>query len=272
MSQVLAEQVLVEQDGPVLTITLNRPRRRNALTLTSLRLLADAWVRADEEPDVRVIVVTGAGGTFCSGMDLRAMAGDSDEREEDRAETGRRFAADPDLAYKGLLKTSRPRKPVVAAVEGSAIAGGAELLLATDIRVAAEDARFGLSEVRWSLYPNGGGVVRLPRQVPYTVAADLLLTGRHMSAPEALRTGLVGHVVPAGETLTKALEIAGVIAQNGPLAVEAVLRTLRETAGLSESEAFAHEKPYAEAVFRSEDAKEGPLAFAQKRPAVFQRR
>lgn len=197
---------------------------------------------------MRVIVVTGAGGSFCSGMDLRAMAGDSDETEQERAETGRRFAADPDLAYKGLLKTYRPRKPIVAAVEGSAIAGGAELLLATDIRVAAEDAAFGLSEVRWSLYPNGGGVVRLPRQIPPTVAADLLLTGRHMAAAEALRTGLVGHVVPAGTALAKALEIAGVIAGNGPLAVEAVLRTLRETAGLAESAAFAHEKAYAEAV------------------------
>ncbi len=265
-------QVLVEQDGAILTVTLNRPHRRNALTLTSFRLLTDAWAQADENPDIRAIVVTGAGGSFCSGMDLRALGGDSDETDEEKAATSARLKTDPDIITKGLLKTDRPRKPVIAAVEGSAIAGGAELLLGTDIRIAAEDAKFGLSEVRWGLYPNSGGVVRLPRQLPYPVAADLLLTGRHLPAAEAYQFGLVGQLVPSGEALKKALEVATVIATNGPLAVEAVLKTLRETLSLSEEEAFAYEKPYADAIFGTEDAQEGPAAFAQKRTPNFKRR
>jgi enoyl-CoA hydratase len=138
--------------------------------------------------------------------------------------------------------------------------------------VAGEGARFGVSEVRWSLYPMGGSAVRLRRQIPYTEAADILLTGKHITAAEAKALGLVGHVVPDGQALDKALEIARTIAANGPLAVEAVLRTLRETEHLSEAEAFAHESAYGLAVFGSQDAKEGPKAFAEKRTPNFQRK
>ena len=153
-----------------------------------------------------------------------------------------------------------------------AIAGGTEVLLGTDIRVAGESARFGVSEVRWSLYPMGGSAVRLARQIPYTAAAEILLTGKHITAPEAKDLGLIGHVVPDGQALAKAKEIAAQICLNGPLAVEAVLRTIRTSGGRPEAEAFAEELPRGHAVFASEDAKEGPKAFSEKRVPEFQRR
>jgi enoyl-CoA hydratase len=263
-------QVLVDRDGPVMTVTMNRPQRKNAMTMTMFSLMADAWKEASDDPEIRAVILTGAEGSFSSGMDLRAMSGDVDE--EGTIDTSERLRDDPDFIYRGLLKTYRPTKPVIAAVEGSAIAGGTEILQGTDIRVAGESARFGVSEARWSLYPMGGSAVRLRRQIPYTVAADLLLTGRHITADEARQLGLIGHVVPDGEALTRAREIAGTIAANGPLAVEAILRTLRETETMTEAEAFAHESSYGLAVFGSEDAKEGPRAFAEGRTPVFRRR
>jgi enoyl-CoA hydratase len=183
-----------------------------------------------------------------------------------------RMKEDSGFIYRGLLKTYRPTKPVIAAVEGNAIAGGTEILQGTDIRVAGETAKFGVSEARWSLYPMGGSAVRLARQIPYTVAADILLTGKHISAAEAKDVGLIGHVTPEGKALEKAREIAAVIAGNGPLAVEAILKTLHETVGMTEPEAFAYEQDYGQAVFQSEDAKEGPKAFAEKRKPDFQRK
>ncbi len=183
-----------------------------------------------------------------------------------------KLANDVDFIYRGLLKTYQPPKPVIAAVEGNAIAGGTEILQGTDIRVAGDTATFGVSEAKWSLYPAGGSAVRLRRQIPYTIAAEILLTGKHLTAQETKDIGLIGHVVPAGEALTKAREIAEVINDNGPLAVEAILRTLRETETLSEEEAFAHEMTYGMAVMGSEDAKEGPRAFKEKRKPNFQRK
>ena len=174
--------------------------------------------------------------------------------------------------YRGLLKTYRPTKPVIAAVEGVAIAGGTEILQGTDIRVAGETTRFGVSEARWSLYPMGGSAVRLQRQIPYTVAADILLTGKHILAPEAKEIGLIGHVVPDGQALDKAREIGETIAANGPLAVEAILKTLHETQHMGEEEAFAYEMGYTGSVMGSEDSKEGPKAFAEKRTPNFQRK
>jgi enoyl-CoA hydratase len=266
----LTAQVLVSKESHVLTVTLNRPARRNAVTMTTLSLLADAWRQAEEDPEVRVAIVTGAGGSFCAGADLRAMAGDPDD--DGAAAAAERRKTDPEFPLRGMLKVRRPSKPIVAAVEGSAIAGGMELLLGTDIRVAAADARFGLSEVRWALYPGGGGVVRLSRQIPYTIAADVMLTGRHITAAEAGQLGLVGHVVAPGTALQKAREIAATVAANGPLAVSAVVRTLRSTMAMPEEEAFAFEQPLIAEVFGSQDAKEGPRAFAEKRVPVFRGR
>jgi enoyl-CoA hydratase len=263
-------QVEVERRGSVLIVTLNRPHRYNAMTLTMFALLADAWAELSADDELRCAILTGAEGNFSSGMDLRAMAGDADET--DAIDTKARMQADPGFIYRGLLKTYRPTKPVIAAVEGVSIAGGTEILQGTDIRVAGESARFGVSEARWSLYPMGGSAVRLRRQIPYAAAADILLTGRHILAPEAKDLGLLSYVVPDGEALDKAIEVAQLIAGNGPLAVEAILKTLRETEHMSEAEAFDFEQPLGMAVFASDDAKEGPKAFAEKRTPNFQRK
>lgn len=264
-------QVVVEREDGAVILTLNRPKRMNAFTGTMLVTLVEAYAEAEADPGVTCIVLTGAGGNFSSGADLKAMAGDADE-EEARPDAAERMRSDPELAWRGFLKVGRPMKPIIAAVEGVAIAGGTEILLGTDIRVAGESARFGVSEVRWSLYPMAGSAVRLPRQIPYTTAAEILLTGKHITATEAKELGLVGHVVPDGQALAKAKEIAAQIGRNGPLAVEAVLRTIRTSYGKSEEEAFAEEWPRGQAVFASEDAKEGPRAFAEKRTPEFRRR
>ncbi len=255
---------LIERRGHVLVVTMNRPQARNALSGPMLALLRQAWDQVDTDPGIRVCVLTGAGGAFCAGADLKAMA---------RSHPGDAGAGafDPSV-IEPLLKGRRLTKPLIAAVEGAAVAGGTEILQATDIRVAGESARFGVSEARWGLFPLGGSAVRLPRQIPYTVAADLLLTGRHITAAQALAIGLIGHVVPDGQALPKAMEIAEVIAANGPVAVRAILRTIRETEGLPENEAFQIESKLGMEVFRSEDAKEGPRAFAEKRTPQFQGR
>ena len=263
--------LLVEREGPVVILTMNRPERRNAMTLAMFARLADAWDEIDADPDVRVCILTGAGDHFSAGMDLRAMAGDAGDGD-DYDVKGRMERDGSDWIYDGLLKTRHPRVPVIAAVEGNAIAGGTEILQGTEIRVAGEGATFGVSEVRWSLYPGGGSAVRLARQIPFTEAADILLTGKHVTATEARALGLIGHVVPDGTALERAHEIAATVAANGPLAVEAVLRTLRETPGMSEEEAFAFELPLIRSVFSSDDAGEGPLAFTQKRAPDYRRR
>jgi len=262
---------LVERDGHLLTITLNRPARMNALSGAMLVRMYDAFVEASTNDDIRCILLTGAGGNFCSGADLRAMAGDAAEGDTE-IDVAARMSADPELHWKALLRTYRPTKPIIAAVEGVAVAGGTEILQATEIRVAGESARFGVSEVRWSLYPMAGSAVRLRRQIPYTHAAEILLTGKHLSARDALAIGLVGHVVPDGRALARAREIAAVVCENGPLAVEAIVRTLHETDGMTEAEALAHEFDYGWQVFQSADAREGPRAFKEKRKPVFQRR
>jgi enoyl-CoA hydratase len=222
--------------------------------------MRQAWDTVDGDPDIRVCVLTGAGGAFCAGADLKAMT---------RDHPGARLGELDVSVIEPLLKGRRLSKPLIAAVEGPAIAGGTEILQACDIRVAGASARFGVSEARWGLFPLGGSAVRLPRQVPYTVAAELLLTGRHITADEALSIGLIGHVVPDGQALAAALEIAEAIAANGPVAVRAILRVIRETEGMPENEAFALEAKEGMAVFASEDAKEGPRAFAEKRRPQF---
>ncbi len=258
---------LVERDGHVMVVTMNRPKRMNAITGPMLIRMYDAYEEASADPEVRCIVVTGAGGNFCAGADLRAMAGDAED--SDPLDHRARMVEDPDIVYKALFRHYRPTKPIVAAVEGVAIAGGTELLQAMEIRVAGESARFGVGEARWSLYPMGGSAVRLPRQIPYTHAAEILLTGKHISAAEALDIGLIGHVAPDGQALDKALEIAGVVAANGPLATAAITRTLHECDGMELDDALRHEWEYGQAVFRSDDAKEGPKAFAEKRTPNF---
>jgi len=254
---------LIERRGHVLIVTMNRPEARNALSGPMMAVMRQAWDLTDADPDIRVCVLTGAGGAFCAGADLKAMTSDH---------PGSRMGELDLSVIEPLLKGRRLIKPLIAAVEGPAIAGGTEILQACDIRVAGQSARFGISEARWGLFPLGGSAVRLPRQIPYTVAADLLLTGRHITAAEALSIGLIGHVVPDGQALGKALEIAAAIAANGPVAVRAILRVIRESEGLPENEAFALEARVGMAVFASEDAREGPRAFAEKRRPQFRDR
>lgn len=261
------EHLTVRREGATLVLTLDRPEAKNALSLPMLVGLYDGWTEADADDAIRSVVLTGAGGAFCAGMDLKALAGRGMEGERYRD----RMKADPDLHWKAMLRHHRPRKPVIAAVEGPCVAGGTEILQGTDIRVAAESALFGLFEVRRGLFPIGGSTVRLPRQIPRTHALEMLLTGRSYSAAEAAAIGLVGRVVPDGTALDAALEIAERVNACGPLAVEAVKASVYETAGMTETEGLAAELARGLPVFDTADAKEGSRAFAEKRPPVYRR-
>jgi enoyl-CoA hydratase len=255
---------VVERDGHVVTVTMSRPEARNALSADMLVGMADAWAYVSSTDDVRVAILTGADGQFCAGADLKAMGTPSaDERVRLRA------AELTDYHWKGLLRDSRPTKPLISAIEGYAVAGGTELLLGTDIRVVAETATLGLYEARRGLFPMGGSAVRLPRQIPYTFAMDILLTGRSVTPAEALRMGMITRVVPAGEALTVAREVADQIAACGPLSVQAILQAYRRTEGLDEEAALKISDQIGWPVFASEDAKEGARAFREKRPAIF---
>jgi enoyl-CoA hydratase len=259
--------VLVEADGPVLVVTLNRPERRNATNAEVLCRLYDAWVRLDRDPSLRVGVLTGRGSTFCAGMDL-AEIGRLREGVADN-DWIVRLREEPQVIFGAWLKTFRPSKPIILAAEGFARAGGTEILQGTDIRVAGESAVFGVTEVQRGLFPMAGSAVRLRRQIGYAVAAEMLLTGEDISAQRAHQLGLINHVVPDGEALAHARAIADRVAANGPLAVSAILRTLRETDSLSEGEAFAIEGRLGMEVMSSNDAAEGPRAFLEKRPPRF---
>lgn len=259
-----APHLLTEREEHVLVVTMNRPERRNAWSLEMLVRMADAWAEAEADEAVRVVVLTGAEGNFCSGSDLKEMHGD-----HSGSPWHARTQADPELHWRAMLRSQRLSKPLIAAVEGYALAGGTELLQATDIRIAGSSAVFGLTEATLGLFPLGGSTVRLQRQVPYTKAAELLLTGRRFGAGEAERMGLVGRIVDDGEALAEALRVARQIAANGPLAVQAILRSMRETADLTEAEGLKRELELGWPVFQSEDAREGPRAFAEKRKPVF---
>jgi enoyl-CoA hydratase len=269
VAETPAEQhLLVERDGPVLVVTMNRPERRNALSPSMMQGMSEAWDEVNANPDIRVAILTGAGGCFCAGADLQGMTqshpGDSFKEESDStSEIG-------SGVIKALLKGFLLDKPLIAAVEGPAVAGGTEILQGTDIRIAGESARFGVSEVRWGLYPLGGSVVRLRRQIPYAIAADILLTGRHVRAPEAKDIGLISEVVPDGTALERAREVAAAVAANGPVAVQAVLKALRATEGVPERDAMRIDSEIGMPVFMSDDAKEGPTAFMEKRTPAFE--
>lgn len=266
MSDIGTENLIFEQRGATAIVTMNRPEAKNALSLPMLVGMVDAWHEIDRNDDIRSAILTGAGGTFCSGMDLKAMgAADADKYRH-------RMEEDPDLHWKALLRHYQPRKPLIAAVEGYAVAGGTEILQGTDIRVAGESAVFGVFEARRGLFPLGGSTVRLRRQIPFTVAMDLLLTARAVPAREAKEIGLIGRVVPDGEALDTALEIAEVINANGPLAVEAIKRSVRETEGMSEEDGLARELDIGWPIFGTEDATEGQKAFAEKRRPVYRRK
>ncbi len=257
--------LLVDRDGHVVTLTMNRPRFKNSMNLEMLCRLADAWETINADDDIRVVILTGAGGVFSAGADLDAVAKRWQDKEPPRDEFERRFFEDQSIFWKALLRDYRCNKPIIAAVEGPCIAGGTEILQSTDIRVAGEGASFGLSEVRWSVFPLGGSTVRLRRQIPYTRAMEMLLTGDHYAAAEAFQMGLIGKVVPTGQALAIAREIAARVAANGPLAVRGVKQSVQEGEALPEKDALAIEFQIGMKVVMSEDSREGPRAFLEKR-------
>ena len=260
---------IVERDGHVLIVTLNRPEAKNAFNPPMLVGMYRAWRLLDSDETLRCAVLTARGDTFCAGMDLKAGTSGSDNAEEIQA----LMKEVPNLHWQALLRDNRPLKPVILAVEGYALAGGTEILQGTDIRVGAEDATFGVTEVARGLYPMSGSTIRLRRQIPYCIAAEILLTGRHVTAQEALDWGLINRMVPKGKTLETALEIAAAISRNGPVAVRAVMKSLREHEEcLPEAEAMLKSDEVGWPVFATEDAKEGMRAFKEKRPAEFKGR
>jgi enoyl-CoA hydratase len=261
--------LLVDRDGPVLTLTMNRPHRRNALVPDMLVRFADAWQLADEDDSIRCVILTGAGTeAYCAGGDLSDgwMSG---EMTEEAARIQQRLQEDPGITGRGLLLTHWCRTPIIAAVNGQCMGGGCEMLQQTDIRIAEEHATFAVPEVKRGLIAGAGSTMRLKRQIPYAVAMDMLLTGRVLSAQEALQWGLVSHVVPSGTSLAKAREVAEVICANGPLAVAAAKASVVETGWLPEEQAQPIEIGHVVPVMRSEDAKEGMRAFAEKRTPRF---
>jgi enoyl-CoA hydratase len=259
------EHCLLEREGHMLIVTLNRPEAKNALSGGMLAGMYRGWRMLDEDPELRVAILTGRGDVFCAGADLKAMGGKDKDEEMEKL-----MAEVPDLHWQALLRANRPMKPIIAAVEGFAVAGGTEILQGTDIRVAAEDAVFGVTEARRGLFPLGGSSVRLRRQIPYTLAAEILLTGRHITAQEALDFGLIGRIVPSGQALAEAKKIAEVICENGPLSIRALMRMLREVdESYSEAEALQKEIEIGAPIFATKDAREGPRAFREKRKPVF---
>jgi enoyl-CoA hydratase len=262
----------VERDGHIVTVTMNRPEVKNAINMEMLCRLADAWGMIDAEPDVRCAILTGAEGNFCSGADLdklvaRSMAGlpPEDEFEE-------RIRADYTIIFNGLLRNRQLKKPLIAAIEGYCVAGGTEILQGTDIRVAGEGSVFGVTEAKWSLYPQGGSVIRLRRQIPYTKAMEMLLTADMYPAEEALSFGLIGRVVPKGQALATAHEVAARVAANGPVAVQKIKEAVIATECLPEKDALAVDFQIGQQVYATEDAREGPRAFKEKRTPVFKGR
>lgn len=265
MEVVVSEpHLLIERVDHVVILTMNRPEARNAWSLQMMVQMWDAWQMIDLDPEVRCAILTGAGGTFCAGADLKLM-----HQNQSDDPWYARFREDPDLHWKALLRHYQLKKPLVAAVEGFALGGGTEILQATDIRVAGQSAKFGVTESVYGLFPLGGSTVRLRRQIGHSAAMEMLLTGRRVSAQEALGFGLISRVTEDGEALAAAKEIALAIAANGPLAVQAIKQSVMETEGLSEVDGLARELEIGQPIFRTEDAREGPIAFAERRKPKF---
>jgi len=262
--------VLFAKEDGIAWVTLNRPEVRNAINPEMLCRLADAWEEINRDRDIRVAVLTGAGDkAFCAGADLNKLVRMMQGLRPPETEYDERIRNDVSIIYKGLLRNYRVDKPLIAAVRGYCVAGGTELLTTTDIRIASEDARFGLAEVKWSLFPMGGSTVRLPRQIPYCYAMEILLTGEQFSAADALRMGLINKVVPGEQVLPEARRYAEIIRDNGPLAVQAVKRSVVEGLDLPSEKALERELELGIPVSMSEDCKEGTRAFNEKRKPVF---
>lgn len=256
-----------EQRGHVAWVTINRPERANTLVVESFRLLTQAWAEVRENPDIRVAVLTGAGTKdFCCGGDLVEYIPNGSKQADAQHEAASYDGASPADA---LLINEPLYKPIVAAVNGRAYGGGVEILQATDVRIASEDAVFALSEPRWGIIPGAGSMVRLSRQIPWAHAMYTLLTAQAVDAEMALRFGLISEIVPASDVITRAEELAETIARNAPLSMQAIKRVAYETHTLPWDAAHAFEADNSRQVMESADAKEGPAAFAARRPAAF---
>jgi enoyl-CoA hydratase len=262
------ESLIFDRQGHTVVLTMNRPERRNALSLDMIVRLADAWEIIDADSSIRSVILTGAEGAYCSGGDLDAgwMAGN---RSQSPTPYEQRAIQDRTLIGRGLLLTAWLRTPIIAVVNGDCLGGGCEMLQQTDIRIAEEQARFGVPEARNGHIAGAGSTTRLKRQIPYAVALEMLLTGRILNADEALRWGLVTHIVPEGQGLAKGYEIAETLASNGPLSVAASKASAVETGWLPEEDALLIEMAYATKIMGSNDAKEGMKAFKEKRTPNF---
>jgi enoyl-CoA hydratase len=255
MTEPARAPVLTQVDDGVAVITINRPEARNAVNGAVARGLAAAVDELDSRGDVRVLVLTGAGGTFCAGMDLKGfLAGDA--------------PSVPGRGFGGIVERP-PAKPLIAAVEGYALAGGFELVLACDLVVASEGARFGLPEVRRGLAAAAGGLLRLPQRIPYYLAMEIALTGEHYPAARLHAAGLVGQLVPDGEALAAAIALARRVALGAPLSLAATKQVVARAADWPSDEDFARQQELIGPVFASADAREGALAFAEKRPSAW---
>ena len=262
--------LIYEKRNHIAYLTLNRPEAHNALDPETILELLAAWEDYRDDAGMRCAIITGAGSrSFCAGADLGTLIPLFTGARQPQNEAEKQVQRDPTLSMRALLRDFELFKPVIAAVNGNAIAGGLELLYATDLRVAAETARFGLQEVRWSIFPMGGSTVRLPRQIPYARAMEILLTGELLDAATAFQCGLVNRVVPPAQVMAEAERFARRIVSNGPLAVTAVKRAVLANIGRPIKDGLATEMELAIPVFLSEDAKEGPRAFKEKREPVF---
>ncbi|QOC92131.1 crotonase/enoyl-CoA hydratase family protein [Micromonospora craniellae] len=250
-----APAVLLHRHGHVAVVTVSRPHRRNAINRSTAEALAETFTSLDADASVRAVVLTGAGGTFSAGMDLR-----------DFPTQGRPSV--PGRGFAGFVQAP-PRLPVIAAVEGWALGGGFEMVLACDLVVAAEDARFGLPEVTRGLGARGGGAFRLPRRLPYALAMELVLTGEPIDATRAAGCGLVNRLAPPGGALDAAIGLAQTVAANAPLAVAASLQVVRRSPDWPDAEAFSRQDQWFDPVFASADAAEGARAFAERRVPVW---
>jgi enoyl-CoA hydratase len=251
------ELLLTVADG-IMSLTLNRPEAKNAITRAMAIAIANAIDELDGNPDIRVAVLSGAGDTFCSGMDLKAFL-----RGESAIVEGRGF---------GGLCERPPVKPLIAAVEGPALAGGLELAISCDLIVAADTACFGIPEVKRGLVAGAGGLLRLPRQIPQRVAMEMALTGEPISAHRAYELGLINRIVPTGQALQAAQTMAKSIAANAGLAVACSKKVIIESREWPHDQMFARQAPSVRSVFTSEDAREGAAAFAEKRPPRWKNR
>jgi len=262
--------LLFEVRNHIAYLTLNRPEVHNSLNPEMIMRLVDAWERINADDDIRVVIITGAGDkSFSAGADLGRLIPLFTKARQPEDEWDRRLVSDRDRADHALLRGYDVFKPIIAAVNGFCIAGGFELMQATDLRIAAEHASFGLQEVKWAIIPGGGSLVRLPRQMPYCRAMEILLTGNRIDAQEAYRLGLINYVVPASEVMAKAEELATTIAANGPIAVRAIKEGVIRASGRPLDDGFHIENEVAKPVMKSEDAREGPRAFLEKRKPVY---